>query len=203
MTTTISVGRQDDPLTPAPRERMRTMGTDTVFTQDDLKTHYDAIGSYLHSPTLKQLEKGNLPDPTKLKARCETVIGQLDTVLSSRIWNSTMGTFSTLPECMRCHKPVRKRIPYGADEIEANCFGCKAEYLLKRESDGKIMWHPKMDDVACETKDCDQKMALWPDEIRPGTHWTCRGCGQHWMIQLGIYKWRATPTHSFAARRAD
>lgn len=78
MTTTVRVGRQDDLHAPAPPERMRTLGTDVVFTLADLKDHYDAIGNYLHMPSLHRLEKRNVPDPDKLRTRCEAVVRLLD-----------------------------------------------------------------------------------------------------------------------------
>ena len=34
---------------------MKVLGTDVVFTLADLKAHYDAIGSYLHMPSLAQI----------------------------------------------------------------------------------------------------------------------------------------------------
>ena len=80
---TIRIGFQDDIGTPAPPERMRTMGTDVVFTLGDLKSHYDAIGNHLHVPSLANVQAGNIPDDEQLRARCETIAGLLERVLSS------------------------------------------------------------------------------------------------------------------------
>ncbi|CAK0740277.1 hypothetical protein CCP1ISM_1180002 [Azospirillaceae bacterium] len=107
MTKIIRIGRQDDIHTPAPPERMRTAGTDVVFELKHLKKHYDAIGSYLHMPSLDQATKDQSQAFVKLRKRCQCIAELLDRVLSSSIFNSTFGTFSTLPQCMNndCMKP--------------------------------------------------------------------------------------------------
>jgi hypothetical protein len=159
-----------------------------VFTLADLKKHYDAIGSYLHMPSLDQIEQGNVPDVTRLRGRCETVIALLDAVLDSRIFNSTLGQFSCLEKCMRCETPIRRRIPADQTSVEVTCFECKAEYAITQNEDGTTLWHPKMEKISCRTPGCDQTTALWCDEIHPGVNWKCTGCGEHWIIHLGIYK---------------
>jgi len=30
------------------------------------------------------------------------------------------------------------------------------------------------------------KMALWPDEMKPGSWWTCKECGDVSELQLGV-----------------
>jgi hypothetical protein len=124
LTSSIAIGVQDDPHTPAPPERMQFLGTDKVFTLQDLKANYDALGSYLHMPSLDQIQKDHAPDPSKLRLRCKSVIALLDAVLASKVWNSTFGVFAQLDQCMRCAKPVRKRIPHGQSQVEAVCFEC-------------------------------------------------------------------------------
>lgn len=190
MTSTIAFGCEEEYGKPAPRENMRVLGTDHVFTLANLKTHYDAIGSYLHMPCLEQVIPGNMPDPKKLQTRCECIIGLVETVLNSRVWNSTFGVTATLDHCLNeeCKKPIHKRIPAGKDKVDAQCFACKAEYTITREEDGRVLWTPKMDEALCSNPGCTEKMALWLHEVRPGTHWRCRGCGVHNEIVLAVSK---------------
>ncbi|MDQ2106480.1 hypothetical protein [Azospirillum isscasi] len=190
MTSTIRMGRQDDINTPAPPERMQTLGTDVVLTLADLKRHYDAIGSYLHMPSLDQVMGNKAPDPQKLRRRCEDAVALLDRVLSSAIWNSTFGSFSVLDECMNsdCKKPVRKRLPSGATTVEARCFECDAEYVLTRQPGGKVLWEPKIEEASCPTEGCSETVTLWPHQVRPGVHWRCSGCGLQYGLTWGIVK---------------
>lgn len=188
MTATIRIGIQDDVNTPAPPERMRTIGTDVVLTLADLKEHYDAIGSYLHMPSLGNILESKAPDLGKLRKRCEGAVTLIEHVLSSQVFNSTIGNFSLLDHCMNddCRKPVRKRIPSGTDVLETQCFECKAEYTVTCQADGKVLWRPKLQEVQCPTEGCDSSMKLWPHEVRPGVHWKCAGCGQQNEIALVV-----------------
>lgn len=100
-----------------------------------------------------------------------------------RFFSSAM---SGNPElAMRCNETIRKCMPHGVAEVEARCE-CGAEYLVRDDGPGKTFWEPKQIDVPCPKAGCGRTFALWPDEVKPGTAWTCPDCGQGWMIQLGI-----------------
>jgi hypothetical protein len=189
-TSIISFGLQEERGKPAPRKNMKVLGTDVVLTSADLKKHYDAIGSYLHMPSLDQLQSGQVPHPAKLRERCEAVVRLVEKVLSSQLWNSFLGTIVTLDECMNenCKKPIRKRLPFGKDTLDAQCFACNVEYLITSEPDNRALWKPKMIDAPCSTPGCPEKMALWLHEVRPETRWLCRGCGVHNAITLTVTK---------------
>ncbi len=187
MTSTIAVGIESEYGKPA--ENMETLGTDQVLTLKDIKTHYDAIGSHLHMPSLEQLETGKIADPAKLRSRCEAVVATLEAVLSSPVHNVTLGDFALLAECMNeaCRRPVRKRIPHGKTEIEAECFECKATYTVVAHPGGVVEFKPKVTLVGCPSEGCSERFPLWPHELKSGTHWRCR-CGSHNGIGLAAHK---------------
>jgi len=163
-----------------------------VLTLADLKKHYDAVGSYLHVPSLNQLQSGQVPDPAKLREHCEAAVRLVENILSSQLWNAFSGTIATLDECMNedCKKPIRKRMLFGKDTLDAQCFECNAEYVINSEPDGRALWTPKTIDAPCSTPGCPEKMALWLHEVRPETRWLCRGCGVHNVITLTVTKLR-------------
>lgn len=187
MTSTLAVGIESEHGKQA--ENMKTLGTDHVLTLKDIKAHYDAIGSYLHMPSLEQLEAGKIADPAKLRTRCEAVVAALESVLGSPVYNVTLGNFAQLDECMNetCRRPVRKRFPLGKTEIEAECFECKAVYTLVSRPGGAVEFKPKMTLVGCPSEGCSERFPLWPHELTPGTHWRCR-CGSHNGIALRAHK---------------
>jgi hypothetical protein len=190
MTSTLRFGLQEEYGKRAPREKMKTIGTDFVLGMDALKAHYDAIGSFLHMPSLEQIQSGRIPDPVKLRGRCETVASVVESVLTSRVWNGSFGRVSMLGQCMNenCGKPVRRRMPHGKDPVDAECIECKAQYTLTKEDDGQVLWMPKKEDAPCSTQGCSEKMSLWLHQIKPGTRWQCRGCGVHNVIELMVMK---------------
>lgn len=188
MTSTIAFGPEEEYGKPAPQANMKLLGTDYVFTLADIKGHYHALGSFLHMPSLEQVLSGNLPDSAKLRERCETVVGLVEKVLSSRVWNSTIGVIATLDHCMNddCKQPLRKRMPPGKGKVDAQCFRCRAEYTITSEQGGGVLWKSKTADISCSTQGCPEKMALWFHEIKPGTNWRCRGCGAHNVLALSV-----------------
>jgi len=94
---TIAFGKEDVPGEPA--KEMHVLGTDTPLTLKVIKYHYDALGNFLHVPTLKQIQNGNVTTPEKVRQRCEALVIELDATLNSTIFNSTIGQFSHI-DCM-------------------------------------------------------------------------------------------------------
>ncbi len=180
---TLRIGRQDQPGVRS--TNMRTLGTEIVLSAEDIKDHYNALGGGLHIPTMAQFQNDKLPDPAAARARCDEVVLIIDRVLSSKVWNSTMGVSSHI-DCFRCQNPMRRRMPHGMKTLRAECFECKAEYTVEQEGDGKVLWSPVMDDAPCASPNCTGKMALWPDEVKPGTYWTCKECGVVSEISLRV-----------------
>ena len=166
---TIAVGIQDDPATPAPPERMTVLGTDNPITSQNVRDHYDALSSYLHVPTPQSKER----DGAKLRARCGEIVIFSETILSSRVWNSTLGNVVTLPECVKCKKPINKKVPLGSKPISAQCLECNAEYEITENDQGDVIFIPQMRPVRCGNKDCKHRTLLWLDELKPGKEWQC------------------------------
>lgn len=183
LTSTISIGLEKVPGQPA--EKMEVLGTDVPLTMADLKKHYDALGSHLHIPTLDKIDDPAAHDPERLRKRCGACVAVLDKVLSSPVWNCTVGSFSEMP-CERCGKPVRKRLPPEDKPVEANCFECRAGYVVEAKGDRVVVWTPKVEKMPCPTAGCPETLTVWHDEIKPGSYWTCQGCGKSYEIAIGI-----------------
>ena len=81
-----------EPAPGEPPEVMRSLGTERVLGMAMLKKHYDALGSYLHMPTVKQAETGGV-DHRRMRERCEQTVAFVEEVFRSRFFNSTIGTF--------------------------------------------------------------------------------------------------------------
>jgi hypothetical protein len=64
---TLAIGIEDEYGKPVPPEQMLTLGTDHVLGLADLKTPCDALGSYLHMPSLSQIQAGKIADCCKTR----------------------------------------------------------------------------------------------------------------------------------------
>ncbi len=175
-------------LEPSPGEppgEMHSLGTERVLNLRVLKRHYDALGSFLHVPSLKQREEhrtGNLP---KLRARCEEVASFLTKVLASPVRNVTLGAFGEI-ECLECHQPVRKRMPQGVDVTRAECFQCSASYTVSRAGVGKVEFVPDHVHAWCANPACKERFTLWKREFKPGMGWTCSACSETNIVSLTV-----------------
>jgi len=180
---TISFGLEEEYGVPA--KKMTSLGTETVLNMGVLKKHYDALGSFLHIPTIKSLKAGRTVNFIKLRNRCEEIKAYLDKVLSSPVFNSTLGVFSSI-DCTDCGKKIRKRIPQGEDFINVECPDCDASYCLSDAGDGKFLWEPIQQEIECANGDCTKKIVLWAKEVRLGAKWTCPECKGQNSVVLGI-----------------
>ena len=124
-----------------PAKVMHSLGTDSVLGLATIKEHYDALGSYLHMPTLKQFSNQKSPNFDSLRERCNTIVNELTKVLSSPIWNVNFGNFAEF-ECQRCQNTIRKRIPHSSEKLIAKCVNCGADYTLTKETNDTTVWEP-------------------------------------------------------------
>lgn len=187
MSSIIRVGREETFGVPPPPEQMKVLGTEHVVTVKDLKTHYDALGSFLHFPSLNTIESNRTPDHTDLRKRCDAVIELAEKVLSSNIYNSTLGSFLHWT-CTNsdCGEKLHKRVPHNVSHFSASCFTCNAEYRAVKDQDGSWQAEACTTAVPCSTENCEGKIKLWPHELKPGTRWKCNACGAANVLGLCV-----------------
>ncbi|OBT04979.1 hypothetical protein A9257_04350 [Vibrio cyclitrophicus] len=182
----LLIGRQ---LAPSSKpETMRSLGTEAVFSLKLLNKHYDALGSYLHIPTMKQSLNGKKHDLPKLRSRCEEIYSFLDKSLSSPIYNVTLGSFTKL-ECLECGETIRKRVSPRAFEEPAtvNCFNCKVRYLLSNNGNGQFIWDLIEHPIRCGNEDCQTEFILLDHQIEVDTAWKCSGCNGTNTLRIGVH----------------
>ncbi|MHA1528450.1 MAG: hypothetical protein ACTSVG_05490 [Alphaproteobacteria bacterium] len=69
---TLSVARASDEEDR--EEAYQTLGTERPLSLAEIKAHYDALGSCIHMPTLKQIESRTDSHIEKIRSRCERLI---------------------------------------------------------------------------------------------------------------------------------
>ncbi|QNM95543.1 hypothetical protein [Chitinimonas koreensis] len=162
-------------------KEMQFLGTEKVLNMVTIKKHYDAMGSYLHMPTPKQMQEGRKFDADKLRARCLQIAEGLEEVLASRISNIRFATWSQT-SCVYCHKTMRKRAPIDKEPVSTKCFECGALYRMFLVNERQVRWEPQETDVSCPTSGCAHTFVIGNHEIKLGAKWGCPKCGQRWKI---------------------
>ncbi len=180
---TYSIGREKEyGVRP---EKMESLGTEKILNMETIRKHYDALGSYLHVPTLKQVRSNKAHDYNKIRLRCEEIATAVKHVLSSPIFNVTLGSFASLP-CMECGKPMRKRMPHGKNEVPAQCYECGASYVIIDKGNRQVEWKPLQHEIPCGNNSCDHKIVIWHHELEAGKSWTCPACNGRNTFCLGV-----------------
>jgi hypothetical protein len=179
---TIQIRQEDSKGIPT--SNVSFSGFEKVLSLATLKKHYDALGSFLHLPSLKQSEEPSTERTfDKLRARCNLIATEIQAALSSPVHNITIGHFSTLP-CGRCSEPIRRRMPLDAESVQVQCFNCGAPYeIVKADEPGKVEWVQLIKIYKCS---CSESFALWRDQVRPGAVVNCHGCGKSYTMLLGL-----------------
>lgn len=142
----LAIGLEEEYGKPA--KEMKMLGSEEVLNLATIKKHYDALGSYLHMPTLKQRREGGPPKLDKLRRRCNDIVEALDKALASTAFNTTLGVFTSI-ECSRCSEVIRKRVPIGEEKLEVRCFECGAQYNVFNASDNETKWEPIIEQIDC------------------------------------------------------
>lgn len=179
----LSYGVEQEYGVPAPI--MQSLGSEKVLNLAMLKKHYDALGSHLHMPTIKQFQAGKGPDAAKLRKRCEEIANFVADVLASPVFNITFGNFAKMP-CAECGALIRKRLPQNFTSLEAKCFECQASYTLEPSDQDGVLWKPHQEKVSCVKPGCGAMVVFWRHELVPGRFWVCRACSSKNRICLGI-----------------
>jgi DNA-directed RNA polymerase subunit RPC12/RpoP len=177
----IAYGVEDVPGKEA--EVMTSLGAEKVLNLSTIKKHYDALGSYLHTPTIRQLESGASIDFKKLRSRCEQIVRAVEATLASPVWNINFGKFSEIP-CMRCNHLVRKRMN-GPNEI-ARCFECGATYEVNETPAKQINWRMIKQLIPCQASGCGKDIVLIDADIEAGKAVRCPHCNALHNIDLMI-----------------
>jgi hypothetical protein len=166
-----------------PAEVMTPLGAEKVLNLSTIKKHYDALGSYLHTPTIRQLETGSGIDLKKLRTRCEQIVREVEATLASPVWNINFGSFSQLP-CQRCNHLVRKRMN-GPNEI-ARCFECGATYELNEMPANQVSWRILEQVIPCQASGCGKDIVMVDADIEAGQSVRCLHCNALHNIDLVI-----------------
>lgn len=168
-----------------PESETNFLGSEKVLGMTVIRRHYDALGSFLHVQSLKQVRAGEPLDFNRMRARCEEIASFIEEVLASPIFNVTLGNFSSI-KCAECGSVIRKRMISGQRPVLAQCSNCQASYLITEEGDGKVKWTPRQHEIKCGNSKCQRKILVWHHELEVGKYWKCLECNGENTFGLAV-----------------
>jgi hypothetical protein len=166
-----------------PSKEMRHLGDEKVLSFKTIKKHYDALGSYLHTPILKQQRKGGI-DHQKLRDRCRAIVEYLDPILKSPVFNVHF-TVSAHMGC-ECGHMIKRRMPEGVEETTARCMDCGLTYTIRDTGNGTVSWTLDVTEIPCPDPECSGMAGVASSQIKLGKFWNCGTCGQKITVGLAV-----------------
>lgn len=182
----LSYGLQASPGSPP--ERLEYAGTDRALSTRELKTFYNKLSSYLHTPTVQQVRSGGTPSHGRMRTGCKEVRDIIAEVLASKVFCIDFKQVATL-NCVECSSKIVCRMPRKVGEsrdVECTNSTCSASYRVEPESESSTFWHPLREIVRCEGSGCAAKFGIWVRDVRPGYSWKCKQCGGTLAIVTGV-----------------
>lgn len=161
------------------------IGTEKLINLKEIKSNYHKLGSFLHMPTIEQIEGNKGPTSEKIIKGCNKTLEVLEQVFSSTVYNSNLRVRATT-DCIECGEKVVRRIPPIGEKIIANCINCSASYDIVPLENEQVKWFPKTTKLTCANPSCDKEVELWQNDVKVGLYWFCPSCKGKNHIVPGI-----------------
>jgi hypothetical protein len=163
-------------------EEFIDLGTERRVSLSEIKRHYDALGSLLHT----QRSSDNTHEiELRRRKHCDDALAIVERVLTSKIFDIDQ-KIATHSKCLRCEMPVVQRVAaMKVGEIRlAECIKCHAQYDVEMRSENAFRWSDRRRDIPC--LECQTPNKFWPDEIHPSAHLKCAACGAKAEVGLSL-----------------
>lgn len=179
----ISIGVEEVPGQPA--KTMRSLGTDSRLTASWINKHWNALGSYLHEPTIKQQKDGKVFDPQKARPKIAEVSKEIERVLASTLYATNIKVKISV-EC-ECGFTISRREELLRRDGQVTCANCQT-ILGAEESEEGWRFVKLFHDFHCPN--CSIKNKFPAKELTEQREFACKQCGtevvvmRDWCIRL-------------------
>jgi hypothetical protein len=182
-TATLSMGRA--PVGEPGESDYVTVGTDQRLNMKWTNKSYNILGSYLHSPTLYQMEREQIPDPNSVKSSVGEILSYLENILSKPIFRMNFGAFIEI-DCT-CGQRLRQRVSVIKDgELQCRNKSCGAIWEISElsEVDRSFSYKIKQGHISCR---CGSDIYLPLHTAKPGRKFECPTCKARMKIDMGVF----------------
>lgn len=178
-TVALAVGIEDTPGVPA--KEMTILGEDRRFTLKWANSSHNALGNFLHAPTLHQIEAGQTPTPSTMRSKGEEIAAVIEDVLASPVFRVNFGQFYEF-RC-ECGTPIKRREASFRHEQGIVCPNshCKATYDVARQDGDRIEFRVRRAIYTCAA--CEAQNYVGTHRVTHGAVLVCAGCGDKARIE--------------------
>jgi DNA-directed RNA polymerase subunit RPC12/RpoP len=167
---------------PDQEQSTKFSGTNNVLKLSWANRNHNALSSFLHAPTIYQMESGVLSNIDTMKSKASSVITEVERILSSSIIHFNFGNFHNF-ECQYCGKKIKRRDGSFNEEAGIVCPSCSAIHDVQKQEDGKTTVRMRQTSFECQY--CGGKVPVGAHLLKEGTSLLCE-CGQGFRVVLGV-----------------
>lgn len=189
-TVTLAVGIETTFNEPA--SDMHILGEDRRLKLKWANSNWNALGSFLHAPSLEQLQSGQSASPDVRKTRTEEIAEHLGHALASPISNLAGGAIYEF-DCPECKKTTRRLVAGVAKDGGFVCKTpeCQTIYDVQDGAAGPT-FTMRMQDFRCG--DCGNVAPFRANHVAPGNVLICDKCDTRWDVATRVVAVRLSPT---------
>lgn len=165
---------------PVPESEMRFLGEDRRFSLKWASKQHNALGNFLHAPTLHQIKKGETPTKNKILKKVREVTKEIDQILDSQVFNVKAEFYCGIFECKFCNTEIK----YGTEKINKGiviCQECKATYDIYLKQNNTINFKARESEYKCHS--CGTSNLIGSHLIYLDNVLSCTNCDAKAKIQ--------------------
>ena len=168
-----------------PAKEMRDLGTVARLSAKWISKQWNALGSYLHTPTIKQIKAGRAFDAEQLRVQLEGIFPEIDRVLEANLFSINIREIITVT--CSCGFAVKRRESLLEKETQVTCTNCGA-ILGAEQKNGEWTFFFLFHNYECPS--CEKKNYFPAQKLSDGVEFTCDGCGalvgieRDWCVRL-------------------
>jgi len=147
----LAVGLEKTYGVPPPPGEVQSLGEDRRFSMNWANKSYNALGNFLHAPTMHQMESGGGPSVSTMTEKATLVADECEKILNSSVFNVNLGTFLEF-DCIDCGTHVRRRIGSVTQDQGIVCPNskCQAVYDFEIGEHGRVKFHLRQSNYTCQ-----------------------------------------------------
>lgn len=173
----ISIGIEKDPGEGS--KTMQSLGTDGRLTADWINKHWNALGSYLHEPTIKQHRDGKIFNAASMRSKLSIISKEIDRVLASKIYATNIKVKVSM-KC-DCGFTMHRREELIKRDKQIVCASCKTLWGVEEVADERWTLVPIFISFRCP--ECEGVNEFPAKELNQGQAFTCNECGSDLVLK--------------------
>ena len=157
---------------------------DRQFTLKWANRSHNALGNFLHVPTLHQTETGKAPDHDTMMAKAEEVAAVIEHTLDTPIYNVNFGNFYHI-ECMCGRSFMRREASFTVDQgIVCPNVDCRTIWNVVSEEGTNVHFKQRQTEYVCPG--CNETRFVLTQKLKAATIITC-DCGARAEVALSLF----------------